>query len=217
MLGRCCKDIPIIVVNLPQLYLASSSPRRAELLTQIGVRFAVIAATCDETPLPAETPRDYVRRIARLKANAGGAEIAAQQLPLRPVLAADTAVICNARILGKPRDTSDAAAMLRLLSGRCHQVLTAVTLLIPAAAPREWSALSESHVTFRALTETEIMWYCRTGEPLDKAGSYGIQGYGALFVTALNGSYSGVMGLPLCETGHLLEQAGIALMPITAN
>jgi len=205
------------VANVPQLYLASRSPRRAELLTQIGVRFAVIEAACDESPLPAEAPRDYVRRIARLKANAGCAEIIAQQLPLRPVLAADTAVICNARILGKPRDAHDAAAMLRLLSGRDHQVFTAVTLMIPAVPPREWSALSESLVTFRALTEAEIAWYCRTEEPLDKAGSYGIQGYGALFIAALNGSYSGVMGLPLYETGRVLEQAGIALILTTEN
>ncbi|WP_369681241.1 nucleoside triphosphate pyrophosphatase [Chromatium okenii] len=205
------------MAKFPQLYLASSSPRRAELLTQIGVQFAVIDADCDETPLPAEAPRDYVQRMARLKANTGSAEMVAQQLPLRPILAADTAVICNARILGKPRDVHDAATMLRLLSGRRHQVLTAVALLIPTPTPQEWLALSKSDVTFRTLSEAEIAWYCRTGEPLDKAGSYGIQGYGGLFVTTLNGSYSGVMGLPLCETGRLLKQAGIALMLPTEN
>lgn len=191
-----------------QIYLASRSPRRGELLTQIGVRFAVIEIDLDETRLPAEAPQEYVRRVALAKGRAGRASLPA--LDLRPVLAADTAVVCAERLLGKPHDRADAMRMLRLLSARTHRVLTAVALI---AGGHEWLEISESRVTFRPIAESEMRRYWLTGEPLDKAGGYGIQGHGAVFVTALEGSYSGVMGLPLFETARLLEQAGIELMP----
>ncbi|TCT19860.1 septum formation protein [Thiobaca trueperi] len=190
-----------------QIYLASSSPRRSELLTQIGVRFAVIAADTDESRLPDEAPEDYVRRVALDKAR-----MARMRLPTedaRPVLAADTAVVLDQCILGKPADPEDAARMLRLLAGRTHRVLTGVALVLPT---HDWTAISASRVTFRPIREDEMQRYWRTGEPLDKAGGYGIQGYGAVFVANLEGSYSGVMGLPLFETAQLLERAGILSM-----
>ncbi len=190
-----------------QVYLASRSPRRCELLGQIGVRFRVIAIDTDETRLPDEAPRDYVRRVALEKARSVRAVVPA--LDPRPVLAADTAVVAADRVLGKPRGQADAARMMRLLSGRTHQVLTGVALI---ARGEERTALSENRVTFRALGQEEVRRYWQTGEPRDKAGGYAIQGYGALFVVGLEGSYSGVMGLPLFETGCLLEQAGVELM-----
>lgn len=195
-----------------QIYLASRSPRRGELLTQIGVRFASLAADIDEARRSDEPPQVYVRRVALDKGRAGRATLPASDD--RPVLAADTAVVRADALLGKPRDREDAARMLRLLSGRTHRVLTAVALI---AGAREWVEMSESRVTFRLIGETEIQRYWRTGEPLDKAGGYGIQGHGALFVAALEGSYSGVMGLPLFETGRLLERAGIELLPAQAD
>ena len=194
-----------------QIYLASRSPRRGELLTQVGVRFAVIAADIDKARRPDEPPHAYVRRVALEKGRAGRAVLSAGDD--RPVLAADTVVIRADDLLGKPRDQEDAARMLRLLSGRTHRVLTAVALI---AGAREWVEISESRVTFRLIGEEEIQRYWHTGEPLDKAGGYGIQGHGALFVAALDGSYSGVMGLPLFETGRLLERAGIELLPAQA-
>ncbi|MBK1642549.1 septum formation protein Maf [Chromatium okenii] len=200
--------IPTIVATEAQIYLASRSPRRAELLRQIGVRFAVVDGDCDERQLPAESPPEYVQRLALTKAQVGCAQLAALALPPLPVLAADTAVICEAQILGKPRDREEALAMLRLLSGRTHQVLTAVALALPTES-RHWLRLSTSRVTFRPLTEAELEAYWQTGEPRDKAGAYGIQGRAALFITHLDGSYSGVMGLPLCDTGDLLAEIGI--------
>jgi septum formation protein len=194
-----------------QIYLASRSPRRGELLTQIGVRFASLAADIDEARRSDEPPQVYVRRVALEKGRAGRATLPASDD--RPVLAADTAVVRADALLGKPRDREDAARMLRLLSGRTHRVLTAVALI---AGAREWVEMSESRVTFRPIGEAEIQRYWRTGEPLDKAGGYGIQGHGALFVAALEGSYSGVMGLPLFETGRLLERAGIELLSAQA-
>lgn len=190
-----------------QIYLASSSPRRSELLTQIGVRFAVIAADTDESRLPDEAPEDYVRRVALDKARMARMQLPAEDA--RPVLAADTAVVLDQCILGKPTDREDAARMLRLLAGRTHRVLTGVALMLPA---HDWTAISASRVTFRPIREDEIQRYWRTGEPLDKAGGYGIQGYGAVFVANLEGSYSGVMGLPIFETAQLLERAGILSM-----
>lgn len=191
-----------------QIYLASRSPRRRELLTQIGVRFAVLEADTDETRHPGEQPEDYVLRLALEKARA-----VRQSMPRaddRPVLGADTAVVIGERILGKPEDREDALGMMRLLSGRAHRVLTAVALI---SADGERTDLSETRVTFRTLDEDEVLRYWRTGEPRDKAGGYGIQGHGALFVSGLNGSYSGVMGLPLFETGRLLSQVGIEVIP----
>lgn len=191
-----------------QIYLASRSPRRRELLDQIGVRFAVVEADTDETRLPGEQPEDYVLRVAADKARA--ARAALPRSDHRPVLGADTAVVVGEQILGKPDDREDALAMMRLLSGRAHRVLTAVALI---ADDGERTDLSETRVTFRTLDEDEVLRYWRTGEPRDKAGGYGIQGYGALFVSGLNGSYSGVMGLPLFETGRLLAQVGIEVIP----
>ena len=190
----------------PQVYLASKSPRRHELLDQIGVSHAVIAVEMEEAPLPGEAPEDYARRVALDKARAGravrpaGAEV--------PVLAADTLVTLDGRILGKPRDAGEAAAMLRLLSGRTHRVLTAVALIGTA----ERLALSESQVSFRTIPDWEARAYWATGEPADKAGGYAIQGLGALFARELRGSYSGVMGLPLYETALLLAEEGILLL-----
>lgn len=176
------------------------------LLEQIGVRFAVLGVDLDEAPLPNEGPEVYVRRVAADKARAGQGLLDPGRAA--PVLAADTAVAVDRRILGKPRDREDAADMLRLLSGRTHRVLTAVAF----AADRLEEALSISEVTFRRLAEAEIRAYWETGEPADKAGGYAIQGLGALFVTRLAGSCSGVMGLPLHETGRLLAGAGIRLL-----
>ncbi|AUB80469.1 Maf family protein [Candidatus Thiodictyon syntrophicum] len=194
----------------PQIYLASRSPRRRELLSQIGVRFAVAAADCDETRHPGEHPEDYVLRLALEKTRRARARLPGDDP--RPVLGADTAVVVGERILGKPTDLDDSLAMLGLLSGRCHRVLTAVALI---AADGERTDLSESRVTFRTLTQDECLRYWATGEPRDKAGGYGIQGLGALFIAGLTGSYSGVMGLPLFETARLLGQAGIELIPPT--
>lgn len=194
-----------------QVYLASGSPRRRELLAQIGVRFAVVTADTDEDCLPGEHPGDYVLRLALEKARAVRAAL--PRTDHRPVLGADTAVVIGEQILGKPEDQEQALAMMRLLSGRTHRVLTAVALVGPDG---ERTDLSETRVTFRTLDEEEVLRYWRSGEPRDKAGGYGIQGLGALFVSGLNGSYSGVMGLPLFETGRLLAQVGIELMPRAA-
>jgi len=190
-----------------QIYLASNSPRRAELLTQIGVRFARLSLETDERRLADESPEDYVLRIAVEKGRAGRDRLSRGDL--LPVLAADTAVVLGDSVLGKPRDSADARAMLAALSGRTHRVLTAVALMTP---DQERTTLSESRVRFREIDEEEARRYWATGEPADKAGGYGIQGYGALFVANLEGSYSGVMGLPLFETGRLLLEAGIASM-----
>ncbi len=201
--------IPIIAATEAQIYLASRSPRRAELLRQIGVRFAVVDGDCDERQLPTESPSEYVQRLALTKAQVGCDQLTVLALPPLPVLAADTAVLCDERILGKPRDRDEALAMLRLLSGRTHQVLTAVALALPTPMEsRHWLRLNTSRVTFRTLTEAELEAYWQTGEPRDKAGAYGIQGRAALFITHLDGSYSGVMGLPLCDTGDLLAEIG---------
>ena len=195
----------------PLLYLASKSPRRRDLLAQIGVTPAVIALELDEAPRPGEAPEDYARRVARDKARAGrallptGCEV--------PVLGADTLVTIDGRILGKPRDAAEAVAMLRLLSGRTHRVLSAVALI----GREERLALSTSEVSFRVIDDREARAYWASGEPADKAGSYAIQGLGALFVRELRGSYSGVMGLPLFETAELLAAEGILLLDAGLN
>jgi septum formation protein len=186
-----------------QIYLASRSPRRRELLAQIGVRFAVVESETDETRHSGEHPEDYVLRLALEKARAARGGLPSSDR--RPVLGADTAVVIGERILGKPGNQDDALAMMRLLSGRTHRVLTAVALITNDA---ERSDLSETRVTFRTLDEDEVLRYWRTGEPRDKAGGYAIQGLGAAFVSLLHGSYSGVMGLPLFETARLLAAAG---------
>jgi septum formation protein len=182
-------------------YLASRSPRRRELLAQLGLRPAVISADVDETPRADEDPQQFVARVALAKAKAGRQTA---PLPL-PVLGADTAVVCDGRILGKPANADDALAMLRLLSGREHQVLTGVALL----GARQQTAVSDTRVRFRPIGAEEAAAYWASGEPRDKAGAYAIQGLGALFVERINGSYSGVVGLPLFETARLLAQEGI--------
>jgi len=183
------------------LCLASGSPRRRELLTQIGVPHVTRAADIDEALRPGELPRRYVVRLAREKALA----IRCTGEPL-PVLAADTTVVLDGVIYGKPRDRQEGLQMLTQLSGRTHQVLTGVALAHGAAVGLR---LSVSAVGMRALTPEECAAYWDTGEPCDKAGGYGIQGYGAVFIRSLRGSHSGVMGLPLKETADLLRAAAI--------
>ncbi|HEX5459319.1 MAG TPA: Maf family protein [Steroidobacteraceae bacterium] len=181
--------------------LASMSPRRRELLAQIGVPHKIVAADVDEAFLPGESPADYVARLARLKA----ATVRQRGEPL-PVLAADTTVVVEGSVHGKPADRADGLAMLAALSGRTHQVLTAVAL---ATGKDVTLRVNCTSVRFRDLGRAEMEAYWATGEPRDKAGGYAIQGYGAVFVAALSGSYSGVMGLPLLETAELLRAAGI--------
>lgn len=185
------------------IHLASQSPRRRELLAQIGIRHDVVAVAVDENTRPGEAPAEYVLRLALAKARAGRALRSD-----RPVLGADTAVVTDDEVLGKPRDRSDGIAMLARLSGREHRVLTAVALV----GEREETRLSVSHVRFRAVEAAEAAAYWATGEPADKAGGYAVQGLGAIFVESIAGSYSGVMGLPLFETGELLRRAGIAAL-----
>jgi septum formation protein len=181
------------------IYLASASPRRRELLDQIGVCYRTLAVEVDESPRPGEPPERYVLRLALAKARAGRAQRPAGDA--RPVLGADTAVVIDGDILGKPLDRKDALAMLCRLSDRTHHVYTGVAL----AGEVESTRLSVSAVAFRPLTLEECAAYWQTGEPADKAGAYAIQGRGAVFVTRLEGSYSGVMGLPLYEVAELLK------------
>ncbi|NVZ27138.1 septum formation inhibitor Maf [Pseudomonas gingeri] len=189
------------------LYLASGSPRRRELLTQIGVPFTAISADIDETPLMDETPAAYVERLARGKAAAGQGLLASSQVAAPfCVLGADTAVVLDGRILGKPLDEADAVATLLALSAREHEVLTAIALL---DGDRCESRVVRSLVKFRTIKTEEASAYWSSGEPRDKAGSYAIQGLAAVFVEGLNGSYSGVVGLPVCETAELLGHFGI--------
>ncbi|PIE82987.1 MAG: hypothetical protein CSA09_04150 [Candidatus Contendobacter odensis] len=186
------------------IYLASASPRRRELLQQINVPYHRLSVAIDETPLPDETPLAYVTRLACAKAQAGCH--APDRREPYPVLGADTAVTIDDIILGKPRNQDDGLAMLTRLSGRTHQVLSAVALATPK---KNAVKVQQSQVHFRTLTTQECIAYWKTGEPLDKAGAYGIQGRAAAFITELHGSYSGVMGLPLFETAELLREFGI--------
>ena len=185
------------------LFLASASPRRRELLTQIGVPFSLVSVSIDETPRPDESPESYVQRLAQEKALAGLASIADDSAC---VLGADTTVVLDEQILGKPASREDAIATLLSLSGREHQVMTAVAL---ASAKGCQVRLVTSQVAFRPISPDEADAYWQSGEPQDKAGSYAIQGWGAVFVSSLQGSYSGVVGLPLCETAQLLDAYGI--------
>lgn len=194
-----------------QIYLASNSPRRMELLTQIGIRFAHIDASVDEAPHPGEAPEVYVLRLALTKARAGLERVSVDDA--RPVLGADTAVVIDGELLGKPADRAHGLTMLERLSGREHQVLSAVALVDRAG--HEASRLSVSHVRFRATSEAERRGYWQSGEPVDKAGGYAIQGLGAVFVEELAGSYSGVMGLPIFETAQLLNELKIAVVAET--
>ena len=187
-----------------KIILASASPRRQELLRQIGVQFDQQVAEIDETPGENEPAEAYVARLALEKARAVHARLGDDEVP---VLGADTAVVVDDEILGKPRDEVHAAAMLRQLAGREHRVLSAVALV----GQREACRVCESRVRFRPLSNAEISAYWRTGEPAGKAGGYAIQGQGAIFIEQLHGSYSGVMGLPLFETAQLLQEFGIKL------
>lgn len=196
-----------------RLYLASRSPRRRELLHQMGVDFDTIAfgdgmhkdPEVDETPFPGEDPVVYVERVTRAKAEFGLALLAERHLPLRPVLSADTTLEFNGQIIGKPVDAADATAILQRLSGQTHHVLTGVA--VSHQGQTEY-VLSRSQVRFRELEEDEIRHYVISGEPMDKAGAYGIQGKAGLFVEYIAGSYTGIMGLPVCETGQLLKRFG---------
>jgi septum formation protein len=197
---------PASTVTEP-LILASKSPRRRDLLAQIGLRVAVRSVDVDETPRPAEPPTEYVLRVALAKGRAVRAA-ALQEGDARPVLAADTAVICDDRIFGKPTDAADAARMLLLLSDRMHLVFSGVALL----GSREQTVVSATRVRFRRIDPAEADAYWATGEPRDKAGGYAVQGLGAIFVAGIEGSWSGVVGLPLYETAALLAMEGIAVL-----
>ncbi len=197
------------------IYLASQSPRRSQLLQQLGVRHELLLpnaagdvaedAESIEVVLPAEVPRDYVQRVTGLKLDAAMARLARRQLPLAPVLASDTTVALGHEILGKPADAQDAQRMLRKLSGQTHEVLTAVALQQGAL---RLQALSVSRVRFMAMTDAQIAAYVDSGEPFGKAGGYGIQGLAAAMIEYMEGSYSGIMGLPVFETAQLLRQIG---------
>ena len=188
------------------IYLASQSPRRQELLAQLGVRFETIDASVHEQLQAGESPEQYVSRVAREKAGAGLFKLGGQAQAL--VLGADTDVVIDGDVLGKPEDAGQAAALLRRLSGRTHQVHTAIWLV---SAGRESSAAVSTDVRFAELSDSEIADYIATGEPFGKAGAYAIQGRAAAFIAGISGSYSGVMGLPLHETSVLLRNFGVPL------
>jgi septum formation protein len=197
-----------------RIYLASRSPRRRELLAQIGVEHEVLTQRIkaergpdvDEEPLPGEKPRDYVMRVCREKVESGWMRVVQRKLPLRGVLAADTTVCIGDEILGTPANTEQAAQFLQRLSGREHEVLTAIAFKL---GERMEAELSVTMVRFREIGSAEIERYVASGEPMDKAGAYGIQGRAGAFVAEIRGSYSGVMGLPLYETMLLLRRFGI--------
>lgn len=200
-----CAETPSSSRSAPvSLILASASPRRHELLAQIGVRYRVVVHDIDETPRPDESPDHYVARLAREKAGSVNAlpEIRDQL----PVLGADTIVVCDNAILGKPRDYTDAHRMLRMLSGRQHEVMTAVSL---QRGDQVNTITVSTSVWFRPVADDEIRAYWQHGEPRGKAGAYAVQGLGALFIERIAGSYTGVVGLPLFETGQLLAEFGV--------
>lgn len=200
-----------------RLYLASRSPRRRELLHQMGIDFDTLVFRdggradfeIDETPHPGEDPQAYVERVARAKSEHGQTIVNERKLPQRPILSADTTLEFAGKIIGKPADAADATAILQRLSGQTHRVLTGVSV---TTAGRTEFVLSSSEVRFRVLESDEIRHYVMTGEPMDKAGAYGIQGRAGIFVEHLAGSYTGVMGLPVCETGELLKRFGFRLL-----
>jgi septum formation protein len=200
-----------------KIYLASKSPRRRELLRQIGIEFELLllrdnpptGPEVSEIVRPGEPPADYVSRVAREKVDCAQHTMHLRKLRIRPILSADTAVVIDSRILGKPADPAQAAAMLKSLSGRTHQVLTSIAV---RHNENIWQITQTSDVVFGTLSDETISNYCATQEPYDKAGAYAIQGMGALFVRDMAGSYSGIMGLPLFETVQLLHQAGIHIL-----
>lgn len=199
-----------------KIYLASKSPRRRELLRQIGVNFEILLlrdsnarpTDVSEIALPNELPADYVLRVTREKAESAWDMMTLRKLPMRPILAADTTVVLDKVIYGKPANRSEAHAMLSRLSGQTHQVLTSIAITYQQS---QWECTQSSDVTFCTLTAKQIDHYCGTLEPYDKAGGYGIQGAAAQFISHIAGSYSGIMGLPLFETAKLLTEAGITL------
>jgi septum formation protein len=204
-------------MSAPLLYLVSRSPRRQALLRQLDVEFETLllreavgrARDVVEEALDAEPPPHYVERMARTKAQVGWQRMQNRRLAERPVIGADTEVVLDGEVFGKPRDADDAVRMIKRLSGRTHQVLTAVALRFRDQTDVE---VSQSKVTLRRLTAGEIERYVATGEPLDKAGAYAIQGRAAAFISRVEGSYTGVVGLPLCETATLLARIGVAVL-----
>jgi septum formation protein len=206
---------------MTELYLASRSARRRELLKQIGVKFEPLllrlaqprGPDIDEELHADETPATYVERIARAKAEAGLRVLGMRSMLVKPILAADTIVIVDRQLLGKPADRSEAADFLHRLSGRTHEVRTAVALGSGGnSTPSIRIVSSTSQVRMRPIGDEEITRYCATAEPYDKAGGYAIQGLAAIFIERIEGSYSGVMGLPLAETAELLKQAGLPVL-----
>lgn len=193
----------------PLLVLASASPRRRELLAQIGVAHKVLVVDVDESALPGELPEQLVRRLAREKAVAGRSRDGAT----RPVLGADTVVVLGEQAFGKPQDEADALQMLQALSGRWHRVLTAIALALPGSEGAVLEQCSDTEVQMRSIAAEEIRAYWASGEPQGKAGAYAIQGQGAAFIRNIRGSYSGVMGLPLYETAQLLQSQGLYGVP----
>lgn len=204
-------------MSAPLLYLVSRSPRRQALLRQLDVEFETLllreavgrARDVVEEALDAEPPQHYVERMARTKAQVGWQRMQNRRLAERPVIGADTEVVLDGEVFGKPRDADDAIRMIKRLSGRTHQVLTAVALRFRDQTDVE---VSLSKVTLRRLTAGEIDRYVASGEPLDKAGAYAIQGRAAAFISRVEGSYTGVVGLPLCETATLLTRIGVAVL-----
>ena len=191
--------------HAPTIVLASASPRRRELLAQIGVPHVVLAVDMDESPLRDETPAALATRLAHSKAIAGRARDGGA----RAALGADTVVVLDGQVFGKPEDAADARRMLQALSGRAHRVLTAIALALPGLDAPVLERISDTEVHMRAITIAEIDAYWASGEPAGKAGAYAIQGRGAVFIRHIHGSYSGVMGLPLYETAQLLQAQGL--------
>lgn len=203
-----------------RMYLVSRSVRRRELLNQAGIRFELMLLrsaerqdeAVDESCLAGETPEVYVQRVARAKATFGASLLLQRHMPRRLLLAADTTIDLDGEVIGKPKNSADAIAILQRLSGRSHRVLTSVVAVMPHDIELQVkSCLSVSEVTFRVLTENEILRYVQSGDPLDKAGAYGIQGRAATFVESIRGSYTGIVGLPLCETVLMLREFGHAV------
>ena len=192
--------------QVAEVYLASSSPRRGQLLEQIGVRYCRIKAAVDETAILGESPQQQVERLALLKARSGWESLGGKKL--LPVLAADTIVVVGDQVLGKPGSEKDAISMLQALSGSSHHVFSGIAVV---NGTRIESCQVKTQVNFRILSKDECQRYWNTGEPRDKAGAYGIQGYGAIFVNSVDGSYSNVVGLPLLETAKMLTRFGVSL------